>query len=136
MSPGDKPSPEMANTQEIEPNEHISQATPIVLGTTIRGQLKREDKDFYHFEVPKSFEDKVRIICRQIDSSNKEHSNIMVEVYDSVEKQVAWDAGLFGKGVSFAFFPKDGSTYYVIIRWQRSSIAWLDYELVARREKK
>jgi len=128
-------SPEMANTQEVEPNEHISQATPITFGTTIRGRLKREDKDFYRFKVSKGFEGKVRIICRQIDSSNKEYSNIRVEVYDSVEKQVAWDDGLFGKGVTFAFFPKAESTYYVIVGWQISPIDRLDYEVVVRKEE-
>ena len=102
-------------------------------GTTIRGRLKKEDKDYYQFKTPDGFEDKVRLIFRPL--SQHGGSLAKVQVYDSAEKGVASgdDFGL-GAPVSYAFSPEANSTYFIFVWWQVNSGHKLDYELVIRKE--
>lgn len=117
--------------KEIEPNDHISQATPIALGTTTRGRLKKEEQDYYKFKVPEGYDGNVRVICRQLSTS---YSVLQVQVQDSVEKIVASGIGGVGMTVSFAFSPEANSTYFIMLGWPTGSSSGLDYELVIKKE--
>jgi hypothetical protein len=127
-------SSQVTESEEIEPNDNVSQATRIALGTTIRGRLKREDKDYYQFKVPEGFDHKVRIIYRPL--SYHLGKVVGVQVFDSVEKVVAMGNDANGSDpVSLAISAEANSTYFIKVGWQVFSGDKLDYELVIRKEQ-
>jgi hypothetical protein len=133
--PGDA-DPKISTTQgeEAEPNDYVSQATPVALGTSIRGRLKKEDQDYYQFRVPDGFDHKVRIIFRPL--TRHLGTGVRVQVFDSAENGVAEGHEVNGhKPVSLAISPEANSAYLVKVGWALHSGNGVDYELVIRKEQ-
>ena len=131
ISPSQQPPPESSvqtSTEDKEPNNDTTTATPITEGTTVRGLIGTdEDQDFFRFN-PSGY--KTRVILRT-------HSEIsfvpMVIVFDHVENQLALHTATVVKPATFSFASIPGSIYYIVVKPVRSG-ARGSYELVVRNE--
>jgi hypothetical protein len=120
--------------EEAEPNDYVSQATPVALGASIRGRLKKDDTDYYQFKVADGFDHKVRIIFRPLN--HHLGTGVRVQVFDSAEKVVAEGKEINGhETVSLAISPEANSAYLVKVGWSLRSGNGVDYELVIRKEQ-
>src|SRR5918992_2238100 len=96
--------------EEKEPDDHITAANLITVGTTIRGRLATDqDRDFFTFKTPSQSTGKIRIILRKFFHAT-------VDVYDAVEHKVAGDTALNDTPVSFSFESHPNSDYYILVK--------------------
>ncbi len=111
-----------------EPNDHVTTANLIVIGTTIRGTIStKKDRDIYKF---KALSSKTRVILRKLSLPG---FAVAVDIYDSVEYEITSDYERGDKPVTFSFESNTGSTYYVLVKSLNYKYRG-DYELVIRNE--
>src|SRR5215208_3275659 len=69
-----------------EPNDRISDATPIAFGSTVEGKLTKQNlTDWYVFKTPESAGDKSVLVFRWIGG---ESIRVELEVYDADENRL------------------------------------------------
>ncbi len=122
----DQPPP-LPVREEKEPNDHITAPNLITVGTTIRGRLATDqDRDFFTFKTSSQSTGKIRIILRKFFHAT-------VDVYDAVERKVAYYYELGDTPVSFSFESHPNSDYYILVKSFTIGSRG-DYELVVREE--
>jgi hypothetical protein len=122
---------------EKEPNDQINDSQFVQKNILVRGSLaKKGDRDHYRFLAPGN---STRIILRKPELPG---FFAAVEVYDSVEKIVAYErqptAGALGyaeRPITFAFESIPDAEYFVVVKaTEHRSVG--DYELVIATESK
>ncbi len=119
------------NIVDKEPNDYITNANFIALGTTIRGAIATEkDRDFYKFEALSS---KTRVILRKLSRAG---FVAQLEVYDAVENKIKTAYQYDDTPVTLSFKSVMGATYYVVIESSYEDHYHNgEYELVVQKEK-
>jgi len=114
--------------EEQEPNDHIINANPIELGTTVRGSIaQKQDRDFFKIKTSLST---TRVILRKLSLSGFAAT---VEIYDSVEKLIRSDSEIGDRPVSLAFESPTDAYYYILVK-SLNYRYYGDYELTVRKE--
>lgn len=79
---------ELDNVIEVEPNENVSQATPMHVPSAANGVVSsQEDSDYFKFSLKKNQEVDIDVIARRVRSS----IDSVLDVYDSKGKRLAGD---------------------------------------------
>lgn len=110
----------VSSHNEREPNDQITQANLVELGTRVQGNIAtEEDRDFFKFKTPSMTKmpgqapGKLRAILRK-------RSNIGfyagLVVYNQAEERVKEDSESGDHTVSFAFDSRPGSYFYVLVK--------------------
>jgi len=124
------PAPFLTNGEEHEPNDQITSANLIPIGSTIKGSIATsQDRDFFKFKTGQGL--KTRIILRKTSPDGFYAS---VVVYNNVEQRVADgnDHASREDGVSFVFDSNSNSYYYVMV--ESSNDTRGTYELLTKEE--
>ena len=133
-SDGDHPEPSLGgvlvNGEEHEPNDRITQANEVKLGSLTKGVVSSDDdRDFFKFKAGQGLNG-TRIILRKIPTHGFAAN---VVVYNSVENKVK-DSFAFGEdAVSFAFDSTPNAYYYVVVSGVSSGDRG-PYELLIKEE--
>ncbi len=118
-------------SEEQEPNELSHSATPIGLGSTIRGRIATvQDRDMFKFHTATQPASKIRVILRK---SSVEGFWAYLTVYDAAERKIVEKYELGDTPVSLGFESIPNSDYYVAIKSYHDSRG--DYELTVRVEE-
>ena len=126
----------VSSIEEQEPNEHSHSATPIGLGSTIRGRLATaQDRDMFKFHTATRPASKIRVILRK---SSAEGFYATLTVYDAAEQTIIEGSKGSDTPVSLGFESIPNSDYYVAVKpWD--NFPWGnyrgDYELTVRVEE-
>ncbi len=120
------------SSEEKEPNDQITDANVIQLGTRVRGAIASDkDRDYFTFRTSDREPSKTRVILRKLSAGG---FWAQVHVYDQVESRVT---GTFDYGgdhpLSLAFESTPNSDYYILVRLY-SSAQGGPYELEVREE--
>lgn len=117
--------------EEQEPNDLSHSATPIELGSTIRGRIaSAQDRDMFKFHTANQPTSKIRVILRK---SSVEGFDVTLSVYDSAEQKIIDGSKTSDTPVSLGFESISNSDYYVAVKpWGNSRG---DYELTVRVEE-
>lgn len=114
---------------DVEPNDRVTNANPILVGTTTRGTIStRNDRDFYKLEA---LSNRTRIILRKLSRAG---FYARVEIYNDVEKEIDYAYNSADTPVTLSFKSVIGATYYIVIECDGSYNNG-DYELVIKKEK-
>ncbi len=119
------------NAEEKEPNNHVSNATVLTLGKTIRGRVKKRDRDWYKFKTSNQSSE-VRVIWRINDMFDT--AIMELAVFDAVESKIKSTSAVSSNARrSFVFSTEPNSTYYILVSMFRN---WSggDYELFLSEE--
>ena len=120
------------STEEKEPNDLSHSATPIALGTTIRGRIATgQDRDMFKFHTSAQLASKIRIILRK---PSVEGFGATLTVYDSAERTIISDTEFGDTPLSLGFESTPNSDYYVAVKPQSTRYRG-DYELTVRVEE-
>lgn len=113
-SGGDHPEPPeglLVNGEEHEPNDRITQANEVKLGSLTKGVVDSDqDRDFFKFKAGQGL--KTRIILRKIPTHGFWAG---VVAYDSVESRVESSSAVGEDAASFAFNSSPNAYYYVVV---------------------
>lgn len=93
---------------EVEPNDGFASATPVELGSTIHGQLTRNDVDFFKFRTSSHYKHDVKL---KLDMDNL-NAQVTMRVFDS-EKGIEMDKFLGGSVFTGNFLAKPNSEYFI-----------------------
>jgi hypothetical protein len=96
---GDIKLPARAQAEEIEPNNHISEANQIEVGNTYGGSVSDRDEDWYVFRTGATGEQQLRVILRP--RANKCEMGCYYYLYDKAEEQLDY-------GQAYEKFPGSG----------------------------
>ncbi len=122
--------PMMPVKKEHEPNDQITTANLITMGTTISGIVdSTEDRDFFKFKTGQS--PNTRVILRKTASGGFDAS---VTIYDNLENRVD-DGSTYGRpedSISFVFRARSNSYYYAKVEAFHSDGG--PYELLIKEE--
>ena len=131
-SGGDHPDPSgvlLVNGEEHEPNNRITEANEVKLGSLTKGVVESDDdRDFFKFKAGPGL--KTRIILRKIPTHGFRAD---VTVYDSVEHRVASDFQRGEDSVTLAFQSSPNAYYYVVVSGGDGERG--PYELVIKEEQ-
>jgi hypothetical protein len=121
----------VSSTEEQEPNELSHSATPIGLGSTIRGRIATvQDRDMFKFHTATQPASKIRVILRK---SSVEGFDATLTVYDAAEQTIVQGSKASDTPVSLGFESIPNSDYYVAVKpWGNYRG---DYELRVRVEE-
>lgn len=104
----------LVNGEEHEPNDRITQANEVRLGSLTKGVVssdgRDDDRDFFRFQAGQGL--KTRIILRKIPTHGFWAG---VVAYDSVENRVESGSAIGEDAVSFAFNSSPNAYYYVVV---------------------
>jgi hypothetical protein len=118
----------VTNGEEHEPNDRITEATEVKLGSLTKGTVSSDDgRDFFKFKAGQGL--KTRVILRKIPTHSFWAS---IDVYDSVENKVNEDFRTGEDAVSFAFDSVPNAYYYVVVSGRNHERG--PYELLIREE--
>lgn len=113
---------------DSEPNNQITQASVINVGSTVRGSIQKDDRDYYQFSATSG---KTRVILRKISLKG---FSVVMDVYDEVESLIISGTQHYDKPVTLAFESNPGSVYYLLVKPYSFKYSG-NYELVVREEK-
>jgi len=119
----------LASGEEREPNEKITAANWVKVGTTTKGVITSEqDRDFFKFKTGQGL--KTRIILRKIPTHG---FFAAVVVYDSTENRVKAGTAIDEDAVSFVFDSNPNTFYYVEVKGNYAAERG-PYELLIKEE--
>jgi len=126
--PLDTLGPILTNGEEHEPNDRITDANVVKLGSSTKGTVSSDDdRDFFKFKAGQGL--KTRIILRKIPTHGFAAT---VTVYNSVENKVKEDYEDGEDAVSFVFDSDPNAYYYVVVQGRNSQRG--PYELLIKEE--
>jgi hypothetical protein len=126
-----KPENATVYDEEKEPNDTISTANLITIGSTIKAQIKDGNEyDIFTFIAPDS-QKNLRIILRQTQSRG---FGPRVVIYDRNENQILQESGNENKTVSLQLKSKPKEQYYVSVTCWFPCFGNMFYELQIREE--
>lgn len=110
-SHGDHSGSLLVNGEEHEPNERITEANEVKLGSLTKGVVSSDgDRDFFKFKTGPGL--KTRVILRKIPTHGFVASAV---VYDTVEHRITSDYERGEDSVTFAFESTPNTYYYVVV---------------------
>jgi hypothetical protein len=116
------------NTDDKEPNEHITAANLITEGATVRGSIgTKQDRDFFQIKTSGST---TRVILRKLSLPG---FGATVEIYDSVENKIKENTEFADELVTLSFESNAGSIYFILVKSFNYQYHG-DYELTVRKE--
>lgn len=123
--PSETPTPG-ATINESEPNDRVSQATPVALNTALAGRIaKPKNRDLFIWKTTESQSGKVRLILRKTFGGT-------VDVYNSIETKIATATKFEDETISLSFEGSANSVYYFLVKGYYADSG--EYELVLRQE--
>jgi hypothetical protein len=101
----------MADGQEIEPNDHISQANLVQIGSTTNGRIDGCEQDWFKFISDR--DEEIYILYRHLQ--RRQLTDIAaLTLFDSRETEIYRDSS-DGRNIGYSLKVKSGLAYYVRI---------------------
>jgi hypothetical protein len=122
----DLPLPRLADTEEVEPNDAISNANALVLGQTVRGALSPGDFDWYVVSTETTDAESLRVTFRNLRTGCPQF-----DVLDAVENRVIGEQVCSSAITKSSTLFIDDPRYYIRVNANNYRT---DYELVVSAE--
>jgi hypothetical protein len=113
---GDIPLPVRAQAEEIEPNDHISEANQIEIGNTYGGSISDNDQDWYAFRTGDIGAERLRVILRGNElRSSSAIPSCEYYLYDKAENSLGSEMARPQEPATGLFNVSADSVYYLRI---------------------